>query len=272
MCYFLEKWKQIKLRKWERNVQDKGKGTVNQEDKQLQLLLPLHWHSIHPLSGDAGTVRSGVGGTVCKPSEVRRVFPSNWTSSILRLPTHSLSHPSPHVRFPRIRQTTHPHETCQSQRAEQAREIRSAHKSLEEFLSLSEGVIRWITAHKLWCINYIKHIKRVCVFKDTKIYVLLLLRLNFPCSALSVYSWAYKTFKVYFTDREHRCTHSMNTSKFAHALSWKLHHAKWLQANTLGVSALTSNTDPIVTIDIILFEALGAETWLWLIITYQHAV
>lgn len=44
--------------------------------------------------------------------------------------------------------------------------------------SLSEGVIRWITAHKLWCINYIKCINRVCVFKDTKIYVLFKARIN----------------------------------------------------------------------------------------------
>lgn len=101
-------------------MQGEGKGTMIQEGKQLQLLLPLHWHSIHPLSGDAGTVRSGVGGTVCKPRDVCHVFPPNWTSSILRLPTHSFSHPSPHVRFPRIRQTTHLHETCQSRGAEQA--------------------------------------------------------------------------------------------------------------------------------------------------------
>lgn len=70
MCYFLKRWKQINLR----NAKGKGKGTGIQQDKQLQLLLPLHWHSIPPLSGDAGTVWSGVGGTVCKPSEVRHVF------------------------------------------------------------------------------------------------------------------------------------------------------------------------------------------------------
>lgn len=117
------------------------------------------------LMGDAGTVWSGVGGTMCKPSEVLHVFPSNWTSSILLLPTHSLtptttcavsknSTENPHTRLSRADSRG---------RAGQAWEIDTAHKSLEEFLSLSEGVIRLITEHKLWCINSKVYRDSVCI-------------------------------------------------------------------------------------------------------------
>ncbi len=51
----------------------------------------------------------------------------------------------------------------QTRGAGQAGEIHTAHKSLEEFLSLSEGVIRLITAHKLWCINYKVYRDSVCI-------------------------------------------------------------------------------------------------------------
>ncbi len=90
------------------------------------------------LLGDAGTVWSGVGGTVCKPSEVQHVFPSNWTSSILLLPTHSLtpittcavsknSAENPHTRLSRA-----------DSRGRATWEIHTAHKSLVEFISLCD--------------------------------------------------------------------------------------------------------------------------------------
>ncbi len=87
------------------------------------------------LLGDAGTVWSGVSGTVCKPSEVRHVFPSNWTSSILLLPTHSLT---PITTCAVSKNSTENPHTRQTQGAGQAWEIHTAHKSLEEFISLCD--------------------------------------------------------------------------------------------------------------------------------------
>lgn len=146
MGYFLKRWKQIKRV----TKKEQGFSKINNWNCCfLSTRIPS------TLSGDTRTVWSGVGGTVCKPSEVWHVFPSSWYSSILLLPTHSLSHPSLHVRFPRIGQTTHTQDSHGWNRGvRRAWYIHTAQKSLEEFLSLSDGLIRPIKAHKLRWIKY----------------------------------------------------------------------------------------------------------------------
>lgn len=57
----------IWLYPWHEKTVKKAKNGRKNRDKQLQQLLPLHWHSTRSLSGNVGTAWSGEGRTVCKP-------------------------------------------------------------------------------------------------------------------------------------------------------------------------------------------------------------